>query len=408
MKKIVNHKLFLLIGLLISLVSCVDPYQLQTTNFEEVIVIEATLSNELKKQEVKISKTYRSGEDNEDALITDAEVYVSDSDGNQYDFEYQTNKYISTIDFQAIANKEYELHVTTSDGKSYTSSKQKLTTQTEIESVTASVITNDKGQRGVEIAVNSFDPTNSSKYYRYEYEETSKATTPEWKADYAVVNPDNNGSVGHDYIQLFPRVTDVKVCYLTEKSKNLYLTSTNELIEDRVINFPLRFIPDTDYTIAERYSINVTQYVQNLEAYTYYTTLQELSASGGDILSPNQPGFLLGNIKSDNNPNDKAIGFFEVASVSSKRIFFNYEDLFPGESLPPYFVDCTIQEFNYCFDSPGCDGDRLNNYVIENQFTYIEHIFGAIGSASVYKYVLSPCGDCTTFSSNLRPGFWID
>lgn len=397
----------MLFGLFSCLVSCVDPYQLQTTNFEEVIVIEATITNELKKQEIKISKTYRLEEENEDALITDANVYVQDSDGNQYSFEYQTDKYISTNEFQAIANKEYELHVTTSDGKTYSSTKQKLTTITEIESVTASVVTNEDGIRGVEMAVNSFDPTNTSKYYRYEYEETSKATAPEWKSQYAVVNPDNNNSVGHPYIELFPRVTEAKTCYLTEKSKNLYLISTNNFVEDRVINFPLRFIADSDYTIGERYSINVKQYIQNLEAYSYYTTLKELSASGGDILSPNQPGFLLGNIKSNANQNEKVIGFFEVASISTKRIFFNYEEIFPGELQPPYFVDCTIQEFDYCFDSIGCDGPRLNGYVQNNQFTYVEHP-NPPSTSTLYQYVLSPCGDCTTFSSNIRPAFWID
>lgn len=408
MKKVVNNKLLILIGLFFSLVSCVDPYQLQNSNFEEIIVIEATVSNELKKQEVKISKTYRSGEDNEDALISDADVFVQDSDGNQYNFEYETDKYVSTAEFQAVANKEYELHVTTSDGKSYSSTKQKLTTQTDIESVIASVVTNNDGIRGVEIAINSFDPTNTSKYYRYEYEETSKVTAPEWKSEYAVVNPDLDNAVGHPYIELFPRVTEARICYSTEKSKNLYLTSTNNLIEDRVINFPLRFIADSDYTIGERYSINVKQYIQNLEAFTYFTTLKELSASGGDILSPNQPGFLLGNIKSDTNQNEKVIGFFEVASVSSKRIFFNYEELFPGELQPPYFVDCTIQEFDYCFDpNAGCDGERLNGYVINNQFTYVEHPIPPSPSI-IYKYVLSPCGDCTTFSSNIRPTFWID
>jgi hypothetical protein len=59
--------------------------------------------------------------------------------------------------------------------------------------------------------------------------------------------------------------------------------------------------------------------------------LKELSGSDG-ILSQNQPGFFFGNIKSVENPNEKVIGYFEVSSVSSQRIFFNYEDVFPGST----------------------------------------------------------------------------
>ncbi|HCQ12339.1 DUF4249 domain-containing protein [Flavobacterium sp.] len=410
MKKATHFK-YLFIGLFFSLISCVDPYQLQTSNFEEAIVIEATITNELKKQEVLISKTYRL-EENEPILVSNASVTVSDNLGNQYNFEEADGKYISTTEFRAENDRQYKLNITTSDGKSYSSTTQKLTAVNELENITATVITNLEGQRGVEIAANSFDPTNSSKYYRFEFYETSKATAPKWRDLYAVVNPDLTDSVGHEYIELFPRVTEAQVCYLTEKNKKIVLTSTNFLNEDRISNFPVHFLNDFDYKIGERYSIEVRQIIQNLESYTYYKTLQELSVTGESILSQNQPGFLVGNIKSDDNPKEKVIGFFEVASVSSKRIFFNYEDLFPGEEKPPYLEDCTELEYTYCFlPFPECDGRQLNGNVKAQILVYYEHEqlepeddpFNLI-----YTYVRAKCGDCTSFSSNIRPDFWID
>ena len=391
--------------------SCVDPYQLQTSNYEEAIVIEATITNELKKHEVLISKTYRL-EENEPVLVSNASVTVSDNLGNQYNFEEVDGKYISTTAFRAENDRLYKLNITTSNGKSYSSTTQKLTTINELENITATVITNLEGQRGVEIAANSFDPTNSSKYYRFEFYETSKATAPKWRPVYAVVNPDNDGSVGHEYIELFPRTYEAQVCYLTEKNKKIVLTSTNFLNEDRISNFPVHFINDFDYKIGERYSIEVKQLIQNLESYTYYKTLQELSLTGESILSQNQPGFLIGNIKSEDNQNEKVIGFFEVASVSSKRIFFNYEDLFPGEQKPPYLEDCTELEYNYCFlpDEPICDGRQLNSNVKANSLLYYFHeqLEPETPLNLIYTYVKAKCGDCTTFSSNVRPDFWID
>ena len=189
---------------------------------------------------------------------------------------------------------------------------------------------------------------------------------------------------------------------------DIILTSTNALSEDRV-NFPVRFISNQNYIIMHRYSILVRQYIQNLEAYTFYKTLKDLSGTE-NILSQNQPGFFNGNLKSLDNPNEKVIGFFEVSSVSSKRIFFNYEDLFPNEPKPPYIDECEIRNWVLCFDStnPDCKGFQLLSSIETNQLLYFDHYLYTNGIYKVYKMVPPPCGDCTSFSSNLIPSFWIN
>jgi hypothetical protein len=400
MKKTVYIKSMLFMLLAVATVGCVEPYALQTNTFEEALVVEATITNEFKKQEVKISKTYRFEEDGP-TFETDATVFVTDNNGNQYEFEEQSENYVSTTEFQAIPGREYQLNITTSDGRTYSSKTESLTTVNQIESVNAALATID-GVTGVQITVNNIDPTNTSKYYRYEYEETSKVTAPFWKPLKAVVVPPTV-EINHPFIELVPRETEARVCYSLAKSNTLLLTSTNLQSEDRVTDFPVRFISSEDYTIAERYSILVKQYIQNLESYTFYKTLSEISGSGS-ILSQNQPGFFFGNIRSTDNPSEKVIGFFDVASVSSKRIFFNYHDLFPGAQNPAYFDECTEFEFAYCFDAPPapCDGTRLNGLVTSNSLIYLLH------TGLTYTYIKPICGDCTSFSSNIIPEFWID
>ena len=400
MRKIVYIKSILFIILSIVTLGCVEPYALQTNTFEEALVVEATITNEFKKQEVKISKTYRF-EENGPTFEAGATVFVTDNNGNQYEFEEQSGVYVSTIEFQAITGREYQLNITTDEGKIYSSKTESLTTQNQIESVNTSVETID-GVTGVQIKVNSFDPTNTSKYYRYEYEETSKVTAPKWKPVKAVVMPPND-EINHPFIELIERDTEARVCYSLAKSNTLLLTSTNLQSEDRVTNFPVRFINSADYIIAERYSILVKQYIQNLESYIFSKTLSEISGSGS-ILSQNQPGFFYGNIRSIDSPNEKVIGFFDVATVSSKRIFFNYHDLFPEAQYPAYFDECTEFEFAYCFDPApaACDGTRLNGLVTSNSLIYLLH------SGITYTYIKPICGDCTSFSSNTRPEFWID
>src|SRR5258705_11322877 len=106
---------------------CTDPYALQTNTFEDAVVIEGTITNEFKKQEIKLTRTYRF-EENGPKVEHGATIYVTDNLGNQYNFDEDNGKYVSTTEFQAQPNTNYQLHITTNDGRSYISSNEQLTT----------------------------------------------------------------------------------------------------------------------------------------------------------------------------------------------------------------------------------------------------------------------------------------
>jgi hypothetical protein len=392
MKKIFFNKIVLL-ALFLLITSCTDPYKLQTNTFEEALVVEATITNELKKQEIKISKTFRF-EDNGPTFESGAEVNITDNAGNQFEFKEQSGVYVSISEFQAIPDREYRLNITTNDGKSYTSKPETLTAISEIESLIPTVVTKN-AEKGVQINVNSFDPSGKSRFYRYDYEETYKIIAPKYNSNKAVV-------LGPQQIGMEPRTTEARTCYSTKKSTDIILASSNDFTEDRV-NYPIRFVSNKNYIISHRYSILVRQYIQNLASYTFHKTLKELSGSES-ILSQNQPGFFYGNLKSLENPNEKVIGFFEVSSVSSKRIFFNYSDLFPGEALPPYYTNCDDQILKFCFsqNDPECAGGAIiGNITLNKLLLYYP-------DGDYYHMIPPQCGDCTSFSSNIIPSFWIN
>ncbi|MNS09224.1 hypothetical protein D3C72_407010 [compost metagenome] len=392
MKKLFFNKTTYLLLLCFMISSCTEQYILQTNTYEEALVVEATITNELKQQQIKISKTYRFEEDGP-TFESGAEVYVTDNAGNRFDFEEQSDVYVSTTEFKAEPGREYYLKINTKDGKSYTSSKEVLPTETAIESIIPTVTTVD-GQRGVQINVNSYDPLNSSKYYRYEYEETYKIIAPKWVPEKAIVT-------GPEEITIVPRTEEAQTCYSTKKSIDLILTNTAGFSEDR-LHFPIRFISDQDYIISHRYSILVRQYVQSLAAHTFYKTLKELSGTEG-ILSQNQPGFFYGNLTSETNPSEKVVGFFEVSSVSSKRMFFNYVDLFPGEPRPPYYTECKEERLLFCFGGIECSGPDIIYALELNTYVYFYRDIN-----TYYHFFPTPCGDCTSFSSNIKPPFWIN
>lgn len=409
MKKI-TCKISTFLILVFGLCSCTEQYVFQNNDFESALVVEGTITNELKNQTIRLSQVYEL-EETGPKLEKGAHVSISDDLGNEYQFEEKDTIYTSIIPFKAEPERKYQLKIKTSTGKNYTSDEQALTTETKIDNLTATV-ENIEGERGVQINVNSYDPTNTSKYYRYEYNETYKIIAPLWDSRETKLvnipaipaNPENDflGSPEREDIVVALRKYESRTCYSSKKSNDIILNSTNSLSEDRV-HFPVRFISNQNYIISHRYSIFVKQYVQNLAAYTYYKTLRDLSSSGG-VLSPKQPGFFYGNIKSVENPSEKVIGFFEVSSVSSERIFFNYADLFPKEPLPPYYEsDCEIREFLDCIGLPPCNGVQLRSGI---RSRYLVHLSSNLPSS--YFMVKAACGDCTSFSSNIVPTFWVD
>ncbi|CAM4371403.1 DUF4249 domain-containing protein [Flavobacterium terrigena] len=394
---------------MILLFGCTEPYLLQTSNFEEALVIEATITNELKTQQIRLTKTYRL-EENGPEFVENANISVEDDFGNVYNFTEGNEVYESQNPFQAIAGRRYKLRIIV-NGKTYTSTPEVLSAVNPIQNVEVHDVT-IAGDRGAEIKVKSFDPTGNSKYYRYEFEETYKVIAPKWKPNTVTINPNFNALGSKDLI-FTPRTYEAQTCYSTFKSNELLLHSTSNLSEDRV-DYMVRFIHVTNPIIKHRYSILVNQYVQNLESYTYYSTLKSISGSGS-ILSQNQPGFFRGNITCESNPNEKVIGFFDVSSKSSQRIFFNFADVFPGTTAPGYFYDC----YDNCVDEPGeynCPG--VYNFCFEignpNSTCEGENVEAQLNTGNLLYYsgpnpiylVPLPCGDCTQFSSNVVPTFW--
>ena len=173
-----NTSIFILL-LSLFLNSCAENYPLQSDTYEEALVVEATITNELKNQEIKISKTAKL-EDEGVTIETGATVIVKDDLGAVYSFKEQNGIYVSESPFAAAPQKKYTLEIKTADGKVYQSSSQILTTANQIESVVPTVVTDSKEGRGVQIRVTNYDPSNTSKYYRYEYEETYKIVAPVW------------------------------------------------------------------------------------------------------------------------------------------------------------------------------------------------------------------------------------
>lgn len=374
--------------------SCTEPYALQSNNYQNHLVIEATITNGIKHQEVKLTRTYRL-EENEPTIEENAIIKIIGSNGSIFLFTQQGDSYFSNDEFEPLPSVDYRLEIETSNGKKYISTVQTLPTISNLESIVAVQKTNESGINGVEIQANSFDPTNTSKFYRYTFKETYKVIVPYWSANKLLVLDDNTTA-----FQL--RNGETRTCFSNDTSKKIILENTSTNLEDRISNFPIQFIAQSDYKIANRYSIIVSQYIHNATSYDFYKNLKNFSEDGSN-LSQVQPGLIASNITCTNQSDEIVVGLFDIASVSSRRIFFNYEDVFPNSFPPNYLYECETRSFNPRDFNPLNTNDgffALKSYVRSNQLIFYRE------NGVMYEMVKPICGDCTTFSSNIIPTFW--
>lgn len=382
---------------------CVEPYEGTVSDFEDVLVVNAIITNEYKRQEVDLTRSYRF-EDNGPTAEKNATVILLDGDGGEFEFEEtEPGKYLSVNPFAVEIGRNYSLLITTVNGNSYASNTMQLpVSSTTIDNLYAERITSNDGIEGMGIFVDSFDPLGESYYYRHEYEETYKIIAPFWSPFDLVVVSEGWQTID---MRVILREREEKLCYGTDLSNTLILHSTKELTEDRLSRYNVRFIDRDNYILSYRYSILVKQYVQSPESFSYYETLKGLSQSSGNIFSEDQPGFLAGNIFSLNDSKENVAGFFEVATIAEKRIFFNYEDFFPGEELPPFLKECFLK-------APSLEGTLGNrsllNAIYEGSVSFYDYNRNPGPNEGHYLMVRSECGDCTTLGSNVAPDFWIE
>ena len=414
-------KYFLFLFILLN--SCIEEIPLQQEEaLDDVLVVEATITNEFKNQVIKLTRAFRLDE-TEPKPETNATVKVIDENGTTFNFsETENGVYISNDEFAAQVKNNYHLEIETSNGINYSSSNESFIKPTHIDNLYIERDFNENEEEGISIYVDTADPTNSSKYYRYVYEETYKIIAPRY-SPFKLIDLDGELPVPviqfssiqeiQDYlVELVLRDKNVEICYNTVKSNTILTTNTNSFPEDKLEKHRIRFISRQNYIISHRYTILVNQYVQSSTAHNFYETLKSFSISES-VFSENQVGFLEGNISSLSK-NKKVVGFFEVSPVDTKRIYFNYADEFPGEELPPYYTRCDDEIYPRLFKVDPLTQEITESFLInamDNDFIFANRNEGnnpdflPIG---LYPFILvtKPCGDCTALGTTIVPDFW--
>nr|WP_299385490.1 DUF4249 domain-containing protein [Allomuricauda sp.] len=382
----------------LGLSACVEPFDADTGEFLSALVVDATITDEMDNQVIYLSTTYKFEEEPEG--LTGATVTIVENDANSIPFEeVSPGEYRSQEAFAAQPGTVYRLAIQTRDGRSYTSQNATLPQPVSLDSVYADRMISGTGKEGVGIFVDSFDATGNSQNFRYEYQETYKIIAPEWN------NFDLFSTGVECGVDVVPKEVQNRVCFATDISNEIILANTSNLDANRVQRFMVRFLDQNNYIISHRYSIEVVQYTQSNETAAYFDALNQFSSTES-IFSESQPGFLVGNISSETDPAEKILGFFDVSSISKKRIFFNYEDVYPGRPIPDFINPC--MEIAPKLISQGGARCVLSAMVEANQVSYLNVNEDPPFEEGPYLVVPRECGDCTVLGSNVTPEFWTE
>ncbi|MEM1336120.1 MAG: DUF4249 domain-containing protein [Bacteroidota bacterium] len=427
-----NRIIVFLVFLLLSCVEEVDVIIGTSEEAQNVLVVQAMLTDEANFQEVLLSRLDTITDLTVDSIFNpfvpdrmidrdlvsweaNATVTIEDSNGTTFDFvEAEAGRYLSVNQFAAQTGIGYRLRIRTSVGAEFLSDEMQIEGEATIANIAAEPTISETGVEGVGIVVDNQNIQGNSGNLRFTYDETYKIVAPQWvEREYLLTEYDPCALPVVTYnLERIPREEEAQVCFRTESSNTVILNDIG-IGDTDLERFRVRFISKENYIIANRYSIEVQQLVTSPEAFGFYEQLRNFSQNES-LFSAVQPGFLEGNITALNS--GSAIGFFEVASISRARFFFNFDEVFPGEPLPDYPIDCSLRsspESHVSFCLPTTVGNVCPQSVIEqvnlDLITYVGRNDNEIGVCpGPDVYVSKPCGDCRVWGSNVVPEFWIE
>ena len=366
-------------------IGCKKPYNPPIVATQpSYLVVEGVIMAGADSTIIKLSRTVNLSNKGTNSPVANAALSV-ESDGNaSYPLTEIKTGYYASPSLNLDNTKKYRLRIKTPDNQVYLSDFTAVSITPPIDSISHSVLSN-----GVQINVNTHDPQNKTRYYRWDYQETWK-----FHSQYP------SGAMS-DGVQIVYRPADKQIyyCFAGDVSTSILLGSSAMLTQDVIYQSHITFIEPTSEKIELRYSILMRQYALTNEAFTFWTNLKKNTEQLGSIFDA-QPSQINGNIHNLNNPEDIVVGYIGASTMQSKRIFIDNSEV-PLTWEPVYPPSCTVDSFFY--SRPFND---VAISLIPFSSAYIP--LSPFGSPFIRGYTGArrPCVDCTLRGKIQQPNFW--
>lgn len=384
-------KKYCLIILSASISACVEPFTPEVSNYENLLVVEAFLSDDARNQEIILSRSYPI-DTTRVHYETGAGVWLEYASGNQIVFrETKPGHFTPGAGFRPETGTSYTLVIATANGNLYKSdpvTMKKTPPVTGVYFERETITSNKTGglDEGFQVYLDSETESNEPGYFKYEWEEIWEFSTPFYSfLDY---NYDGNYA--------FIREENISRCWQGSFSTDLNLATTENITSGIIERQPIRFLSFRESILRVKYSILVKQFSLSEDGYRFWRNLKESNESTGSLYDA-QPFQVTGNIKNVNNPSEPVLGYFDMATVSSKRIFIKrLADLPLDIKIPTLYPKCRI------------GADTVISYWELEKFLNIGYLISTYSTppGSGFVMVVRSCIDCRLKGSNVKPEFW--
>jgi len=416
MKKMAGYILTALV--LTGYLSCKKPFSPRlasvTTNF--LAVDGPILSGD--STIITLSRTTSLSDTTQQKMELKAIVSVENDQGTLYPLT-EKGKGVYTLGITNFSTtRQYRLDIKTTDGKIYQSDFVPMKVTPPIDSI----YFNQNSAATVLIYVNSHDPTNSTRYYRWDYKETW-SYVPLYQALYEY----KNGQI----VTIIPDSPDaINVCYENDLSNQIFIGSSAKLAQDVIANQQLGGLANGSDKIGHVYVMQLRQYALTQDGFNYYQNLQTNTENLGSIFDA-QPSTTIGNIHCITSPTDLVIGFISASTVTSKQFNLHHNDLqisapdpygdiywYPFRFYSSYYFPppdtefCHRNTFFVAIPTPFSDPPVLTNAenktLAKGDSLLIDDVLAVPGPGYVtYFYAPKNCVDCRLKGgTNIRPSYF--
>ena len=375
MKKSIIHIASVLIALVIILpINCVKPFPPPKIKTEQTALVVNGVIRADSSTTINLTRTQGLADTTNSSFENDAQLFIEGRAGEKFNFSFDgQGKYHSENNSLSIGS-EYRLKIITIGGREYASDYVEMKKTPEIDSI------HWDQHDDIFFYVNTHDPTNKTKYYRWEFVET---------AEYHTAFDSHLDFLNDSLIFIEPE--DYRyTCYQTYPSHNIQIFNTLDLSEDFVSNHQINRIPNDNSKTSVRYSILVKQFALTADAYNFWKTVRENSELTGGIFQPIAT-ILRGNIHSLTDPDEVVLGYVSASTVTEKRIFIPNNKL-EGRRDADYGAACK-ETFVY--------GDSVKYYLHRGYLPAYYLGGGVLAIAPNFCVDCRMAGGTTT-----KPDFW--
>lgn len=360
---------------------CVKEFDPSSQGYENLLVIEALLSNSDDNFTVKLSRS----------IPLDTTAFVGEAGANiqlvselgeQFAlFETSSGIYESSGPINPVVGVGYKLEVQTRNNKNYESEVVTMRDTPPIEELSYKIEERPSaGLTGIQFYVTAQDPQNNTWFYRWEWEETWIFRVP------------FRSYLKYEDGEIKNREEDLRTCWKAGRSTSLDVATSKNLTKDIINEYPLYYVSSETDRLRERYSFNVRQYSLSEESFNYWNELKKATENLGTLFDP-QPSIVKGNYYNVDDESEIVLGYFDAAVVRQQRIFVVRSD------VPEFEI---INKYRDCEDS--LVSENMVPVMVAEGWEMINS--EVVEFSILYSFSTRFCVDCTLYGTNMRPDFW--